>query len=144
MPGMTRRTLTLIGGVLLVGGLLLTASTGAAHHSIAGIYDASRPVTMTGVVREFRFVSPHPWVVIDVTGSGGQARPWRSEMDNLFELAGVGITAETLKAGDRVVVTGHPARSGAESLYVRQLDRAADGFRYEQIGNSPRVRFTSR
>jgi hydrogenase maturation factor len=39
------------------------------------------------------------------------------------------MTAETLKPGDRVVVTGSPARGGADGLYVRQLDRAADGFR---------------
>ncbi len=129
---------------LIAGGAIAAVSAAEAHHSIAGVYDAGRPVTMTGVVREFRFVSPHPWVVIDVADQGGQTRSWRSELDNLFELAGVGITADTLKAGDRVVVTGHPARSGAESLYVRQLDRAADGFRYEQVGNSPRVRFTSR
>jgi hypothetical protein len=136
---MTRPTL-----LVVLAGLFVSGAADAAHHSITGLYDSSRPVTMTGVVREFKFVSPHPWVVIDVADDKGRERPWRSEMDNLFELAAVGVTADTLKPGDRVVVTGSPARDGASSLYVRQLDRSADGFRYEQVGSSPRVRFSSR
>jgi hypothetical protein len=61
-------------------------------------------------------------------------------MDNRYELSDVGMTADTLKPGDRVVVSGSPARSQAQSLYIRQLDRPADGFRYEQVGSSPRIR----
>jgi len=38
------------------------------------------------------------------------------------------------------VATGSAGRDGARSLYVRQLDRAADGLRYEQVGPSPRLR----
>jgi hypothetical protein len=62
------------------------------------------------------------------------------EMDNRRELVDIGVTAETLKAGERVVATGSPGRSTAiQSLYIRRLDRPADGFRYEQLGYSPRV-----
>jgi hypothetical protein len=131
----------LIVTALVVAAPVLGAS--AAHHSLTSMYDQGRRITVTGVVREFRFVSPHPWVVVDSTEDGRQ-RSWRSELDNLFELSAVGMTAETLKPGDRVVVTGSPARGGADGLYVRQLDRAADGFRYEQVGSSPRVRFVPR
>jgi hypothetical protein len=45
---------------------------------------------------------------------------------------------------DRIVVTGSVAREQASSLYVRRLDRPADGFRYEQVGSSPRVRLPKR
>ena len=65
-------------------------------------------------------------------------------MDNRFELAGIGVTAETLRPGDRIVVTGSVGREQATSLYVRRLDRPADGFRYEQVGSSPRVRLPKR
>ena len=54
---------------------------------------------MQGVVTEFRFVNPHPFLIIDV-----QHEPWKLEMDNLSELVDVGMTKETFKAGDRVVV----------------------------------------
>jgi hypothetical protein len=49
------------------------------------------------------------------------------------------MTGETLRSGDRVVVTGSLGRLDPRTLYIRQLDRPADGFRYEQIGSRPRV-----
>jgi hypothetical protein len=36
-------------------------------------------------------------------------------------------------------VTGSEGRTDPRALYVRQLDRPADGFRYEQVGSRPRV-----
>ncbi len=112
----------------------------AMHHSIAGFYDNSRQVTIEVVIAEFHFVNPHPFVIVDVN-----SERWKLEMDNLSELVEVGMTKETLKPGDRVVVSGSPVRSTPpQGLYIRKLDRPSDGFRYEQVGTSPRVRFPSR
>src|SRR5206468_10578481 len=36
------------------------------HHSLAGMYDSSREIKMDGVVSEFHFVNPHPFLVVDV------------------------------------------------------------------------------
>ena len=110
-----------------------------AHHSIAGVYDSNQPATIEAMVAEFHFVNPHPFVIVEVMNGGVPTERWRLELDNRFELSGVGMTADTFKPGDRVVVTGSRARNGSNGLYVRRLDRAADGFRYEQVGNSPRV-----
>jgi len=110
----------------------------AMHHSIAGVYDSSRQVSLEGVVAEFHFVNPHPFLIVEVNNE-----LWKLEMDNLSELVEVGMTKETLKSGDRVVVSGSPARSiPLRGLYIRKLDRPSDGFRYEQVGTRPRVRFT--
>jgi hypothetical protein len=49
------------------------------------------------------------------------------------------MTSRTLTAGDRIVATGSRGRTQRTSLYVRRLDRAADGFWYEQVGSSPRI-----
>lgn len=110
-----------------------------AHHAIAAIYDSARRVTVEGAVREFQFVNPHPFLVIDVA-DGGKTLEWRLEMDNRFELIDVGMQADTLKRGDRVVATGNLSRTSPQAMYLMRLDRPADGFRYEQIGASPRVR----
>jgi hypothetical protein len=110
----------------------------AAHHSIGAVYDGSRPQRIEGIVVEFQFVNPHPFVVVTV-GPDGAGESWRLEMDNRFELAGIGMTDSTLQPGDRVVVTGSPGRTEPRTLYIRQLDRPADGFRYEQVGSRPRV-----
>jgi uncharacterized protein DUF6152 len=110
------------------------------HHSIAGVYDSSRQVTLDGVIREFRFVNPHPFVIVDAKDA-----IWKLELDNLRELTAVGMTKDTLKPGDRIVVSGSPAREKSEqTLYVQRLDRPIDGFRLEQVGNSPRINLKSR
>ena len=59
------------------------------------------------------------------------------------ELVDVGMTAATLKPGDRLIVTGSPGRTQPRMVYVWQLERGADGFLYEQIGSSPRVSRTA-
>jgi hypothetical protein len=47
------------------------------------------------------------------------------------ELVELGFTKNTLKSGDRIIVTVDPSRYKPQSLYVRVLEHLADGFRYE-------------
>lgn len=123
----------------ILGTALVLASLAAqAHHSIAAVYDSTREQRLEGVVAEFQFVNPHPFVIVTVHAEGAEAS-WRLEMDNRYELAQVGMTDKTLRPGDRVVVTGSLGRIEPRTLYIRQLDRPADGFRYEQVGSRPRV-----
>lgn len=126
-----------------VAAVVLCGATLHAHHSIAGIYDAARPVSVEGVVTAYHFVNPHPFLEVQVPDADGRMQPWRLELDNLRELAAVGMGAGTIKAGDRLIVTGSRARDQTRSVYVRSLQRA-DGFLYEQIGSSPRVRLPAR
>lgn len=130
----TPRLVALLAGILPA---LLGVSLGA-HHSIAAVYDSSKQVTLKGVVRAFRFVNPHPWVELDRRDDAGRTQTWRLELDNRFELVQVGMTADTLKPGDELVVVGSQSREDASSLYVRKLERPADGLNYEQAGPSPR------
>ena len=124
--------------------LVLAAFRAAdAHHSIVGVYDSSREDTVDGVVTQFMFVYPHPVLLVDVRRNGAPER-WELEMDNRGELADVGFTETTLKPGDRVVVSGSLARREPRRMYIRRLDRPADGFGYEQVGNRPRVRTRAR
>jgi hypothetical protein len=123
----------------LAGALAILAAAPEAHHAIAAIYDSSKQMTLEGVVAEFQFISPHPIVVIEVVGRGGDKESWRLEMDNRGELSAVGMRADTLKKGDRVVVRGGVARDQSRALYIRRLERPADGFWYEQAGSSPKV-----
>ena len=124
--------------------LALLWSRVEAHHSITGAYDLSREMTIEGSVTKFEFVNPHPVLTIDVVSQEGNAEPWRLEMDNRSELAAIGVTTQTFKPGDLVVVAGSPARSQPRGLYLLKLERPADGFGYEQVGGSPRIRSRSR
>lgn len=97
-------------------------------------------MTIEGTVAQFQLVNPHPFLFIDVKDAAGEAQRWRLEMDNRSELAAIGVTSNTFKPGDRVVVSGSLARTEAQRLYLLRLDRAADGFWYEQVGQSPKIR----
>lgn len=110
-----------------------------AHHSFASIYELTRNVTVDGMVTEFAFVHPHPYLVIEATDKSGNRRSWRAEMDNRFELAGIGIAATTFKPGDRVIVNGSPGRKESSNVFVWKLERRGDGLLYEQVGSTPRV-----
>jgi uncharacterized protein DUF6152 len=114
-------------------------SGASAHHSFAGVYDSARSVTLDGVVTEFLFVHPHPFLVVRVAQAGGAEQSWRAEMDNRFELADIGVTAQTFKPGDRVRISGLPGRKEPRILYMMKLERDSDGLRYEQIGSTPRI-----
>jgi hypothetical protein len=124
---------------LLVLGTAIGSSAAHAHHSIASAYDTRRQETIEGEVAEFRFVHPHPILIVDVAGDGAKPDLWQLEMDNRGELAAIGITAETWKPGDRVVATGSLGRKERQRLYIRRLDRPVDGLRYEQVGSRPRI-----
>ena len=117
---------------------------GDAHHSIAGMYDNDQRVTIEGIIKQFQFVNPHPFVTMEVTGSNGDVEQWLLEMDNRSELIRAGMNSETLKEGDRITITGSPARRESHRLYIQRLDRSRDGFGYEQVRNSPRIITPSR
>jgi hypothetical protein len=120
--------------------LALTAigsGTALAHHSFASIYDTAQTVTLAATVREFQFIHPHPFLVVEVRTDAGERQTWRAEMDNRFELEEIGITRSTFRPGDQVIVSGSPGRSQAFILYLWRLDRPADRLRYRQVGGTP-------
>ena len=91
-----------------LAGVAVSVASVHAHHSISGAYDTNRQVNLQGVVNEFHFVNPHPFVTLDVTDNGRNREQWRLEMDNRSELSDVGMTKESFRPGDRIIVTGHP------------------------------------
>jgi hypothetical protein len=123
----------------LAFGIATGSSAAHAHHSIASVYNTRQQETIEGEVAEFRFVHPHPILIIDVAVDGGEPNFWQLEMDNRTELAAIGITEETWKPGDRVVATGSLGKKEPQRLYLRRLDRPVDGLRYEQVGSRPRI-----
>jgi hypothetical protein len=129
------RGLLTLSIVMILGGVIAQG-----HHSIAAAYDRDRPVKLDGILVQFAMVQPHPFVVVEIKDGRDTAR-WRGELDNRWELVAIGMTEETLKPGDRLVLSGSVGRNQPRSLYVMRLDRPADGFWYEQVGMSPRIGF---
>ena len=125
---------------ILTLAVALAVSPVQGHHSVIGMYNPEMKVTLTGVVAEFHFVGPHPYVVLDADPDETGSWRWRLEFDSRRELASVGVTENTFRPGDELVVTGDYARDGTEKMYVRELHRPEDGLLYECPGFRPSLK----
>jgi hypothetical protein len=139
-PAYNLRVRPRLPSLLVLATVGLTVGGLRAHHSITGVYDSSNPVTIDGVISDFQFVNPHPFLLVSVKRGESTVVEWRLELDNRVELVDIGMTARTLARGDRIIARGSRGRENAASLYVMRLDRPADGFWYEQVGTMPRMR----
>ena len=110
-----------------------------AHHSIAGAYDGKQQTALEGVVLQFQWVNPHPFITVQVKEQNGNGQVWKLEMDNRRELERLGLASDTLKPGDQIKVTGDLARQIPNSLYIRKLERPADGYTLLCPGTSCQV-----
>jgi Family of unknown function (DUF6152) len=116
--------------LLLIGVALLTAGTAAyAHHSYGATYDTSREVKLDGKILQFSYRNPHSFVTVQAPDAEGVQQRWAVEWSGTAQLATAGVTRESLKVGDQVVVVGRPSRVPGEfrALMVT-LKRPSDGF----------------
>jgi len=107
---------------VFAAGAVLLMITGPvfAHHGGAQ-YDTKHPLTMTGTVTEYLFTNPHVQIHIDVTDEKGTVESWVAETASPQRLFGFGWNAKTLKAGDKVTVTGAPLKDGHKILTIIKL-----------------------
>ena len=84
-----------------------------AHHSTA-IYDSDNPIELAGTVVEWQFVNPHVFILLEVVDTAtGDKKVWSLEGGNTAGLFRRGWTPNTLKAGDNIMLTVRPLRSGS-------------------------------
>jgi len=115
--------------IALSAGLGLVAASGAAmaHHSFA-MFDAAHPIEISGTVKEFRFVSPHTILVLEVKDKDGKTHEWILEGGAPGMQVRAGMTANSLKPGDEVTATINPLHSGADGgSYQPQQVKFKDG-----------------
>jgi len=102
-----------------------------AHHSYSRYYFEDRSVTLEGELVQFDYQSPHAWVHIEAKDPRGVLRKYSAEWSNPNQLDREGITKETLKIGDRLIVSGSPGRTPEEyKVHLKQVERPADGWKW--------------
>jgi hypothetical protein len=109
------RVFTLLAVVGMGIGFL--TSSASAHHSTNNIYDEEQTVEVTGVVKEWRLVNPHPYLVVEVTEPNGETYDWDLSFGGSAAgpLRRRGYTPETFTAGEVINARGNPAL--AEGVY---------------------------
>ena len=107
---MNARTLYIIAGLLVASGPVTFA-----HHSFAAEYDGNQPVKVTGVVTKVEWTNPHIWFFVDVKDEKGRVTNWGFSGGPPGVLQRRGISRNSMKTGDTVVVEGFRARDGSNN-----------------------------
>ena len=94
----------------LVGLCLALAPAAWAHHSQSE-YDLRAKVDVEGAVTKLEWRSPHAWVYVEVINDKGEKVNWSFELPSPVTLMRRGWTRDSLKPGDRVKVSGAPAKN---------------------------------
>jgi hypothetical protein len=109
-------------GIALAG--LGLAAPVSAHHG-AALYEPEKTVSITGSVTEFQFVNPHVLVYVNVKDKDGKEVKWGGELTSPNRLARMGGPVkwhkDILKPGDKITMTGRPARNGAPAMVITQI-----------------------
>lgn len=91
------------------------ATTLFAHHGWSE-YDQDKPLTETGVIKEYGYDNPHGFVKLDVNGKLKLvilAPPAR--------MTSRGLPKDALKAGNTVTVVGYQNRTKAEEIRAERI-----------------------
>jgi hypothetical protein len=122
--------------VLLIISLALLAGTAAyAHHSYGATYDTSREIKLEGKVVQFVFRNPHSFVHVQAPDPTGTEQRWAVEWAGTSQLSNSGVSRESLKVGDDVIIVGRPSRvPGEYRLLMVTLKRPVDGFTWGTKG----------
>ena len=109
--------------------LIMVGAVASAHHGTGVSYDASKPISMTAVVTEFRYANPHPQLYFDVKDPKGEVVHWSGEFyPNTAQLQQFGWgkrrSEAVLPVGTEIKITLAPSRAGTPVGAVLKLTDA--------------------
>jgi hypothetical protein len=115
--------------VLLVAAASLLGARADAHHSFGAAYLENQTVTIEGQLVQLLFRNPHSFVHVMVRERDGTVVRYAIEWGGALQLGGQGVGRDTLKIGDRVIISGNPGRNTKDHLLrMLTLHRPKDGF----------------
>lgn len=124
--------------VLIAGaGLLLAAMPILAHHSFKAEYDETHLVTFNGTVTKVSWKNPHVILDMDVKDDNGKVVNWEMELASPNGLLRQGWKVDSLKPGDRVVVSGYGARDGSHVVNARKVILGGKAYSTVRDDNAP-------
>jgi len=102
-----------------------------AHHSYA-MFDQCKPTALEGEINNVEWVNPHIVIYMRTPDVANYRVEWYS----LGQLQREGIAAETLQAGDRVIITGYAMRDPSVKVLslLSQIRRPSDDWTWNHPG----------
>jgi hypothetical protein len=112
--------------------LMTPAVTALAHHSNSA-YQVDQIITLTGTVKQWRWMNPHTWLYLEVEGENGERREWAVEGRAPGVLGRAGWDRNILRPGETVTVHASPSKNGDPIGIIARVTKA-DG---TILGNAP-------
>jgi hypothetical protein len=97
--------------LLIAAAVLLSAIQLFAHHSFAATYFEDKQQTIEGDLVQFMFRNPHSYIQVENKNEKGEIVRWAIEWGGGGQLGRQGVSRDTLKVGDHVVIVGNPGRN---------------------------------
>jgi hypothetical protein len=117
------------------GGLTAATLVGLpalAHHSNSA-YQVDEIITLSGTVKEWRWMNPHTWLYLVVEAENGEQQEWAVEGRAPGILGRAGWNQTILEPGERVTVHASPSKNGNPVGIIARVTKA-DG---TILGNRP-------
>jgi Family of unknown function (DUF6152) len=115
------RVLRVSAATNIVAALVLFAPPARAHHSGA-MFDMAHLITLTGVVTKVEWTNPHTFMYVNVKNDKGVVEEWAIEINSPNFLRHNGWTSSTVSAGDTIICTGAPAKSGSRFMHGMTIE----------------------
>jgi hypothetical protein len=114
-----------MGRALMLSALILAAILSTppllAHHNVAQIYDAEKPVPLNGTVTAILWRTPHVFVFVDVKDNTGHTVNWKVEWLSAMTIFREGFTRDSLHVGDAINMTACVAKDGSHTAAAQYV-----------------------
>ena len=116
---------------VLIAGLTAIVGSLFGHHSFAATYKETENQKIEGTVVQFLFRNPHSFLHIEAPDEKGVIQTWAVEWGGGGQLSREGVTRDSLKSGDHVIVIGQPGRNPEDyRLRMVNVTRPVDGWKW--------------
>lgn len=125
---------TLLFLVVAAATMLSTQVNVFAHHSFAATYFEDQKITIQGKLVQFLYRNPHSFVHVEAPDDKGVMQTWAVEWGAGGQLSRDGVTRESLKPGDVVIITGNPGRNPDDHrIRMQSITRPSDGWGWKGV-----------
>ena len=117
--------------LVITAGAMVSGGRALAHHSFAATYFEDKTQKIEGNLVQFLYRNPHSFVHVEAPDEKGVMQRWAIEWGAGGQLGRQGVTRETLKPGDHVIIVGNPGRNPEDHrLRMVNITRPSDGWKW--------------
>jgi len=117
--------------LVIAAAAIMSSGRAFAHHSFAATYFEDKTQKVEGKLVQFLFRNPHSFIQVEAEDETGMVQRYAVEWGAGGQLGRQGVTRDTLKPGDHVIIVGNPGRNPEDHrLRMVNITRPSDGWKW--------------